>query len=152
MSNFKNLYMMKRINHGFIFVPILLGVAAVGVTGAFVYDRMSGGKLSNGIRNYIHETFFDDSDSIKNNSDLPNSTSDKPKNIPVPQRDSAQGTRSPAYESQFDDADDCIYRGTAEDCHDYQEEAQQSDDNEDFCDNPNNISDPRWSAACDFGG
>ncbi|MBP6925959.1 MAG: hypothetical protein KBC22_02800 [Candidatus Pacebacteria bacterium] len=143
--------MIKITNRGFIFIPILLGVAAVGLTAAFVYDRMSGGALSNGIRNY----FTDGSDGINSNQSQSGGrtlTPDAPNPVRVPPIGEAYGSRSPAYDSQFDNDDDCIYRGTAEECANYQAQVQQGNDQHNFCNNPENISDPRWSSLCDFGG
>jgi hypothetical protein len=130
--------MIKIYNHGHILVPILLGVVAVGLTSAIVYDRMSGGALSNGIRNY----FTDDSDGISPNSSQSGSDtlmSDTPSSLP--QR-----------EDIHNNDDDCMYRGTAEECADYQAQIQQNNNQDNFCNNPENISSPDWSSLCDFGG
>ncbi|MBP6925961.1 MAG: hypothetical protein KBC22_02810 [Candidatus Pacebacteria bacterium] len=90
---------------GYVVVPILLGVAAVGLTGAIVYDRVSGGKLSDSIRSYISDGFSGDNSMFSDNSYSNNTGGVRDSAPPIygESLGTAHGSRSEAYERQTED-------------------------------------------------
>lgn len=87
---------------GYVVIPILLGVVAVGLTGAIVYDRLSGGKLSNSIRSYISDGFSGDNSMFSDNSYSNNNDGVRDSASPIygESLGTAHGSRSEAYERQ----------------------------------------------------